>query len=251
MAARLALVALLLWQAPAPPPATPIRVLFIGNSLTYVNDLPAMVAALGRSGGTPIEYDTVAVADFSLEDHWNQGDARRAIGRGRWTWVVLQQGPSALATSRVLLIEYAKRFDREVHRAGARTAMYMVWPSRARRGDFPNVSRSYAAAAAELGATLLPVGDAWQEAWAIDASVPLYGRDGLHPSPMGSWLGALVVYRQLTGREAPQEPVSGVSAQEASLLRRAAATAVARLTAQHRAAAARGEELAWPGSCSE
>jgi hypothetical protein len=91
---------------------------------------------------------------------------------------------------------------------------------------------SYVAAAAELGATLLPVGEAWQEAWAMDASLPLYDRDGLHPSPMGSWLGALVVYRQLTGREAPPEPVSGASAREASQLRRAAAAAVSKLAAQ-------------------
>jgi hypothetical protein len=231
VAARCALVALLLWLAPAQPPA-PIRVLFIGNSLTYFNDLPAMVAALGRSSGTPIAYETVAVPDFSLEDHWNQGDARRAIGRGGWTWVVLQQGPSALAASRVLLVQYAKRFDREIQRAGARTAMYMVWPSRARRGDFAGVSRSYAAAAAELGATLLPVGDAWQEAWAIDPRLALYGRDGLHPSPMGSWLGALVIYRQLTGREAPAEPVSVASSVEAEQLRRAAFTAVAKLSAR-------------------
>jgi hypothetical protein len=229
--ARLALVALLLWLAPSQPTA-PIRVLFIGNSLTYVNDLPAMVAALGRFAGTPIEYDTVAVPEFSLEDHWNLGPARAAIRRGGWTWVVLQQGPSALPASRVLLVEYAKRFDQEIQRAGARTAMYMVWPSRARRGDFPGVSRSYAAAAAELRATLLPVGDAWQEAWAIDAGVPLYGRDGLHPSPLGSWLASLVIYRQLTGREAPPAPVSGASALEASLLRRAAAAAVAKLSAQ-------------------
>ena len=231
MVARFALLALVIGLAP-PQPTAPMRVLFIGNSLTYVNDLPAMVAAFGRSAGTSIEYETVAIPDFSLEDHWNQGDASRAIRRGGWTWVVLQQGPSALAASRLLLIDYAKRFDQEIQRAGARTAMYMVWPSRARRGDFPGVSRSYAAAAAALGATLLPVGDAWREAWAIEASLPLYGRDGLHPSPMGSWLGALVVYRQLTGREAPPEPVSGASAREAAQLRRAAASAVAKLPAQ-------------------
>lgn len=225
MAVRCAVLAVALWLA---SPAAPLRVLFIGNSLTYSNDLPAMVVALGRSAGTPIDVESVAVPNFSLEDHWNQGDARRAIGRGPWTWVVLQQGPSALPESRALLIEYAKRFDREIQRAGARTAMYMVWPSRARRGDFAGVSRSYAAAAAELGATLLPVGDAWREAWAIDASLPLYGDDGFHPSPKGSWLAALVIYRQLTGQEPPGGPVAGLSALEASRLRQAATTAVAK-----------------------
>lgn len=129
----------------------------------------------------------------------------------------------------MLLIEYAKRFDRDTQRVGGKTAMDMVWPSRARRGDFPGVSRSYAAAATELDATLLPVGDAWQAAWAINPGLALYGRDGFHPSPRGSWLGALVLYRQLTGREAPLEPGSGASAAEAVQLRRAAAAAVATL----------------------
>ncbi len=231
MTVRGAVLAVALWVATAPPVA-PVRVLFIGNSLTYSNDLPAMVAAVGRSAGTLIECEAVALPNFSLEDHWNQGDARRAIGRGPWTWVVLQQGPSALPASRVLLIDYAKRFDREIQRAGARTAMYMVWPSRVRKGDFPGVSRSYAAAATELRATLLPVGDAWQEAWTIDASLPLYGSDGLHPSPMGSWLGALVIYRQLTGREPPSGRIPGISALEASHLQRAALTAIGKLPAQ-------------------
>lgn len=226
MALRCAVLAVALWLAPAQP-AAPLRVLFIGNSLTYVNDLPAMVAALGRSAGTPIEYEAVARPDVSLEDHWNQGDARRAIARGRWTWVVLQQGPSALPASRVLLIEYAKRFDGEIRRVGARTAIYMVWPSRARRGDFPGVIQSYVAAAAAVKATLLPVGAAWREAWALDARLPLYGDDGFHPSPMGSWLGALVIYRQLTGQEPPQGSVAGLSAVDGSLLRRAASTAIA------------------------
>ena len=188
MAAGVALLALVLWLTPAQP-VSPVRVLFIGNSLTYYNDLPAMVAGLGQSVGTPIEYETVAVPNFSLEDHWNQGEARRAIRRGGWTWVVLQQGPSALAASRVLLIEYAKRFDREIQQAGATTAMHMVWPSRARRGDFPGVSQWYAAAAAVLRATL-------------------------------------------TGREAPPEPLPGTSLLAASQLRRAAATAVSKLTAE-------------------
>ena len=43
MLARLALAATLLFTQP-----TPTRILFIGNSLTYSNDLPAMVCAMAR-----------------------------------------------------------------------------------------------------------------------------------------------------------------------------------------------------------
>ena len=54
----------------------PLRVLFVGNSLTHTNDLPAVVATLARSRGTEIEYETIAPGGFSLEDHWNAGACR-------------------------------------------------------------------------------------------------------------------------------------------------------------------------------
>ena len=202
----------------------PVRILFIGNSLTYSNDLPAMVATMGRAEGRKIECEAIALPDFSLEDHWQRGDAQRAIARGGWTMVVLQQGPSALPESRALLVEYTKRFDREIRRAGATTALYMVWPSRTRRGDFDGVGASYAAAARSVGGVLLPAGDAWREAWKLDTHLPLYGPDGLHPSPMGSYLAALVIYRQIAGHLPRGAPVWGATAAQAELLQKAAAT---------------------------
>ena len=120
--------------------------LFIGNSLTAANDLPAMLEAIAAAERGPrFECKVVAAANYSLEDHWRQGDAVRAIRRGGWSVVVLQQGPSSLDTSRALLVDYAQRFAEEIRRAGASTALYMVWPSQERRSDFERVSASYAA----------------------------------------------------------------------------------------------------------
>jgi len=87
------------------------RVLFVGNSLTAANDLPSMVQSLSAGGGARIECQTIAFPGYSLEEHWNRGDAARAIASGGWIAVVLQQGPSALPESRVLLVEYARRVD--------------------------------------------------------------------------------------------------------------------------------------------
>ena len=69
--------------------------LFVGNSLTASNDLPAIVAAIARSDGRKLEYRTIAFGGYALEDHWNQGEARAAVRTGRWDVVVMQQGPSA------------------------------------------------------------------------------------------------------------------------------------------------------------
>ena len=208
--------------------AAATRILFIGNSLTYANDLPQKVCALAAAAGRQAVCESLARPDFSLEDHWNLKEAQKVIARG-WDVVVLQQGPSALPESRVLLVEYVKRFDAEIRKAGGRTALYMVWPSRSRAGDFDGVVQSYTAAAGAVGGLLLPAGEAWRAAWRLDASLPLYAADGFHPSPMGTHLAALVIHRQVFGEPAPARPSFAASDRQASLLQRAADEAVARL----------------------
>ena len=184
----------------------PLRILFIGNSLTAANNLPDMVESLGRARGRKtVETMAVTANNFGLEDHWTQGNARTAIARGGWSVVVLQQGPSALPESRVLLRAYAKRFADEARTAGARTALYMVWPSKARTQDFDSVSESYSLAAQDVEGVLLPAGDAWREAWRRDPSLALYGDDEFHPSRMGSYLAALAIWRGLSA-----QPVLGL-----------------------------------------
>jgi hypothetical protein len=209
-----------------------LRVLYIGNSLTIAHDIPGLVGALGASRGLEIVSRVVAFGNYSLEDHWNRGDASRAIAEGGWSIVVLQQGPSALPESQVLLRAYTRRFDQQINRIGARTALYMVWPAADRRTDFDGVIRSYAAAAREVGGLLLPVGEAWRTAWRRDEQLELYSADGFHPSPLGAYLAALVIYQQLSGRSPIGLPSTFerifVPPSRAALLQEAAAEANAR-----------------------
>ena len=125
---------------------------------------------------------------------------------------MLQQGPSSLPESRVLLRDYAKRFAGEAKNAGARTALYMVWPAKARERDFDAVSESYALAAEDADGVLLPAGDAWRDAWRHDPSLELYAEDGFHPSRLGSYLAALTIWRGLSG-----QPVIGLPGSTASI----------------------------------
>jgi hypothetical protein len=179
----------------------PVRVLFIGNSLTAYNDVPAIVEALAKAGGQPaLDWKSVLLPGTSLEDQWRDGQARKAIGQGPWDYVVLQQGPSALDESRRSLLDYVGRFAKEIRAVGARPAIYMVWPSSSRTSDFDEVSQSYRMAARQVDGLLFPVGEAWRAAWKRDSKLALYSKDGLHPTPAGSYLAALVMYGQLYGK---------------------------------------------------
>lgn len=178
-----------------------LRVLFIGNSLTYYNHLPSIVEALTEaSGQNGFAFRMIAFPNFSLEDHWNQGEALRSIRQGGWDVVVLQQGPSVSAEGRQGLLEYARRFAEEIKRFGAKPALYMVWPFSGKSPNFDGVAESYRQAANAVQGLLFPVGEAWRAALKRDPQLGLYTNDGLHPTIAGSYLAALVIYEQLYGR---------------------------------------------------
>ena len=216
-------------------------ILFVGNSLTSVNELPLIVEALADSvpGLTPAQRLSTAMAafpDFALEDHWSEGSALRAIDQTTWSVVILQQGSSALEESRINLREWTKKFDTRIRSAGARTAMYAVWPLATRQFDFDRVNESYTLAAADVNGMLFPVGEAWRAAWRRDPNMALYASDGLHPSVRGSYVAGLVITSMLLDRTPVGMPASlalrsgaslTIPAADAKLLQEAAAEAIA------------------------
>lgn len=174
-----------------------IRVLFIGNSLTYANNLPEIIANLARSRKQKFSYKMIAYPNFSLEDHWNKGEVQKALAKEKWDFVVMQQGPSASQEGKEVLLEYAKKFAPEIAKAGAKPALYMVWSSAERIRDFGGVQANYLLAATEVNGLFFPAGEAWLETWKRDPKIELYSADRFHPSLLGSYLAALVIYQQL------------------------------------------------------
>jgi len=182
-------------------------VLFIGNSYTYVHDLPGIVQALADSaGGEHIAVETVAEPDYALVDHLAVGTAQREIAKTRWAFVVLQQGPSSVEINRDTLRLATKAFAPLITAVGGKPALFSAWPTVDRRVDFPRAIESYKIAATDVSGVFLPVASAWLAAWDIDPTLALYEPDGLHASMIGSYLSALVIYGRLMNRPATGLP---------------------------------------------
>jgi hypothetical protein len=160
--------------------------------------LHLLVEALSVAGGRPLSVESVVYGGVNLEDHWSRKTQDRITGSS-WKYVVLQQGPSSLAEGRADLRKWTGRFDMVIRKAGGTTALYMVWPESRRRAVFPLVAESYRLAARDVSGVLLPAGEAWLAAWRRKPSLALYGPDGFHPTPAGSYLAALTIYAGLTG----------------------------------------------------
>ena len=188
------------------PPAEPrivgegVRIFFIGNSLTYVNDVPGMLQALADSaGGERLAVASLALPNYALIDHWTDGVARREIAAGGWGWVVLQQGWTPAGIYRDTLRLATRNFAAEIAKVGAKVALYQTWPPANQPGEFAGSIESYEMAAADVGGVVFPVARAWLAALARDPSITLYS-DGLHASVAGSYLAALVMYARILDR---------------------------------------------------
>ena len=69
---------------PASSPGRGLRVLFLGSSLTYANEMPFIVQALARSAGETLDVSVVAHGGASLEEHLNNAGTMRTIREGGW-----------------------------------------------------------------------------------------------------------------------------------------------------------------------
>jgi hypothetical protein len=218
-------------QASFDKEAAPLRILFIGNSFTKSNDLPATVARVAAASGRhELQYRTVAYSGFRLGNHWTLGTARTALESGDWDVVVMQDVPSSLPEDQEYLRTWTSRFADLARAADTRPALLTVWPSLERRSTLPDVIASHRLAAQAAGADLIPAAEAVQAAWRCGLHRSVYSRDLVHPSPLGTYVAALIVYGALYGapvRSRRLYPV-GESPRTARLLQAAAATALGR-----------------------
>ncbi len=196
------------------------RVLFVGNSHTYVNDLPGMVQALARAAGdTALRTAEIAEANFALEDHL-------AVGT-----VV-----TALPESQVNLKFFTEQFDPLVRAAGATPVLYQIWPMWSRRFDADAALTSYWNAAAAVNGILAPASDGFTAALAEDPRIAVYSGDGLHASRRGTYVAAFTIIARILEIEPeslpPRIPGGSEDSLTVRILQRAARTALARSPAR-------------------
>jgi hypothetical protein len=203
----------------------PIRVLFIGNSYTFFNDLPNMIAALAKAGDQrPIEHARETPGGRSLEQHWNDGKAAKRITEGKWDFVVLQEHSLRPLTDRERMFEFARKLDAEIKKHSAKTLLYQTWA----RQDVPEkqaeLSKAYLDLGKELGAKVIPVGEAWSLAMKGNPKLSLHVADKSHPNKAGTYLAACVFYAAIYGKSPEGLPgqVGGLTDAEARSLQRIA-----------------------------
>ncbi|MBX7101141.1 MAG: hypothetical protein K1X89_25720 [Myxococcaceae bacterium] len=198
-----------------------LRVLFVGNSYTATNDLPAVVAALGPR----LEVEAVVMPGARLID---QVSARQRLGDGGFDVVVLQGQSLEPILGTDDFYVGASTLSRAAREGHTRTLWFQTWARRAGDPlysdpmsgvhDPEEMTRKlhdrYHTAQLLFGGELADVGNIWQR-----FGPELYASDGSHPSAEGTLVSACVIYTALTGnagtvREPARLGLPGTRAQE-------------------------------------
>lgn len=180
-----------------------IHILFVGNSLTYANDLPTLVKLEAKSEGLKVKTKQLAFPNYALVDHWKDGELQKLIQSEKFDYVVVQQGPSSQDEGKRMLLESGKLISRLCEQSGSKLAFYMVWPSRHYYHTFDGVIYNYNLAARSTDAILCPVGKVWKDHFDETGEFSFYGPDGFHPSLKGSQVAAEIIVKSLFDNAQP------------------------------------------------
>jgi prepilin-type N-terminal cleavage/methylation domain-containing protein len=187
----------------AVPRKLPIKVLFVGNSFTFTNDVPGLTLALARGAGAKPELvvDSHVVGGATLERHWNDGAALAKIRSTDWDLVVLQeqsQRPLKAFGRDTGFYPYARKFAEAIRATGAIPLFFMTW-ARPDMAPAPQQlwTESYSDITKELTAECAPVGVAFERFKQAFPGTALTTDGNGHPSPHGAYLAACTFYAAL------------------------------------------------------
>jgi hypothetical protein len=190
------------------------KVLFIGNSYTYVNDLPLLLSNVVQSVGDSVIYESNCIGGYTLQSHCTNATTLQKIAQGDFDFVVLQeqsQLPSfPISQVQSSVYPYAKTLDSLITIANpcTETIFYMTWGRK--NGDASNcpnwppictysgmdslLRMRYEYMAAANNALVSPVGAVWRHIRNNFPGIELYNADESHPSLAGSYAAACTFY---------------------------------------------------------
>ncbi|MBI1367787.1 MAG: hypothetical protein GC162_03945 [Planctomycetes bacterium] len=183
------------------------KLLFIGNSLTYVTAIPQTVGAMLASRDRKWVIAQKTIGGATLDKHWNLPDgtdaksqsARQMIDETAWDFVVLQDQSAQPAVNPTNTLDYAKRFCEKIKARGATPIFYGTWGVNHDASMLAKLTVTYVRATKDNNGVLAPVGLAFAKAYATDPTIELFQKDGKHPSAQGGYLSACVFFTVLSG----------------------------------------------------
>lgn len=194
------------------------RLLIIGNSYTFCNDLPALIQAIADADRQQMQVDSYTAGAMSLRGFLNSPQHRKGLSmleKGNYDYVLLQDQSQTPAYKPEETLDSVQRWSTLARKHGAKPVLFMTWAHAEQTGGkvrlltsmHEDTARTYCKAGIDSKARVAPVGEAWRRWYAKHPNAPLHTNDMSHPTPEGTYLAACVIYSTITGKSATSIPV--------------------------------------------
>lgn len=191
------------------------KILFIGNSYTYTNDMPtAYFEKMAESCGYQVQITAVTKGSYTLEkfadfeDPYGERVSVNLSSPG-YDYVILQEQSVRPVTDFEKFRNAVENLNERIRAVGAQPVLYATWGRKAGSEKLQELgltteamtwklAAAYAAVGAELDIPVIHAGAAFYDV-NTNTGIELYNPDMSHPSKEGSYLAALTLFCGIFG----------------------------------------------------
>ena len=181
------------------------KILFIGNSHTYMNDMPELFRQMFEDAmGEPCEVFMLAYSGRSLKWHMEEEyfSERFNILHGGYDYCVIQEQAHPMPLEKDT-VKYAGKIIELCMQVGTKPVIFETWARKKRPASQAAMNRRYREISQDQKVLLAPVGEVWEKAKYALKEIPdsdLYYTDGAHASAVGDYLIVMVLTKTITGK---------------------------------------------------
>lgn len=189
------------------------KILFIGNSHTYYNDMPNIFKGIAEADGIKCDISSITSAGYKLSQFADKTDVYgkqvyEALTKKTWDYVIVQENRAVLVEKEYKTESAVKTLHSIIKNAGAKMVIYGTQPNNIgstfslnstsvyltdlqieqilTRNNF-KIANSYEGLVAASGTNFMRVMSDYPD-------IVLYRSDNLHPTVAGSYLAACTIY---------------------------------------------------------
>jgi hypothetical protein len=179
-----------------------VRVLLVGNSYIYYNNLAQMIGLITDSLDTKIICKKSTIGAATLGQHWNSErglNTKKIIANNKFDIVVIQDNSMWPLEHKDSLLLYGNLFCQYIRANGAKPYLYNTWAREKTPQTQSKINEAYSELAKAQSAVNVEVGSSFELARKTIPTMNLFHPDGSHPSAVGTFLIALSFIKKITG----------------------------------------------------
>ncbi len=188
------------------------KVLIIGNSYTFCNDLPNVLQAMSNKAKSELIVESYTAGAMSLRgflDDPQHAKAKALVESGNYDWLILQDQSQTPAYKPEETMDSVRRWTAIAKKNKTKVMLFLTWAhaSADTNGKVTpltsmqeQTSTTYCRAAVANKVKVAPVGEAWARWYKKNPNKPLHVNDMSHPNAQGTYLAACVIHAALTGK---------------------------------------------------